>query len=56
LFARHFDDPVDALRASSGTLVPWGCLLMSWRGNPTLAHGGLSLLEAAVPFIEISKP
>ena len=30
-----------------------------WRsagGYPTLAHGGLSLLEVAVPFIEISKP
>jgi hypothetical protein len=29
-----------------------------WRsagGYPTLAHGGLSLLEVAVPFIEISK-
>jgi hypothetical protein len=30
-----------------------------WRsagGYPTLAHGGLSLLEVAVPFIELSKP
>ena len=30
-----------------------------WRsagGYPTLAHGGLSLLEVTVPFIEISKP
>ena len=30
-----------------------------WRsqgGYPTLAHGGLSLLEAAVPFIEMSRP
>jgi hypothetical protein len=29
-----------------------------WRsagGYPTLAHGGLSLLEVAVPFLEISK-
>jgi len=29
-----------------------------WRsagGYPTLAHGGLSLLEVAVPFIEISR-
>ena len=29
-----------------------------WRshgGYPTMAHGGLSLLEVAVPFIEISK-
>ena len=25
-------------------------------GYPTLAHGGLSLLEVAVPFIELSKP
>jgi len=25
-------------------------------GYPTLAHGGLSLLEIAVPFIELSKP
>ncbi|ESN27582.1 hypothetical protein L369_00772 [Enterobacter sp. MGH 23] len=23
---------------------------------PSLAHGGLSLLEVAVPFIELSKP
>ena len=30
-----------------------------WRsagGYPTLAHGGLSLLEVTVPFIELSKP
>lgn len=30
-----------------------------WRspgGYPTLAHGGLSLLEVAVPFIEMSRP
>ena len=30
-----------------------------WRnqgGYPTLAHGGLSLLETAVPFIELSRP
>ena len=30
-----------------------------WRirgGFPTLAHGGLSLLEVAVPFIELSRP
>ena len=30
-----------------------------WRspgGYPTLAHGGLSLLEVAVPFIELSRP
>jgi hypothetical protein len=30
-----------------------------WRsagGYPTLAHGGLSLMEVAVPFIELSKP
>jgi hypothetical protein len=29
-----------------------------WRsagGYPTLAHGGLSLLEVAAPFVEISK-
>ena len=25
-------------------------------GYPTLAHGGLSLLEVAVPFIELSRP
>jgi putative DNA primase/helicase len=25
-------------------------------GYPTLAHGGLSLLEVAVPYIELSKP
>lgn len=25
-------------------------------GYPTLAHGGLTLLEVAVPWIEISKP
>ena len=30
-----------------------------WRnqgGYPTLAHGGLSLLETAVPFVELSRP
>ncbi len=26
------------------------------RQYPSLAHGGLSLLEVAVPFIELSKP
>ena len=25
-------------------------------GYPALAHGGLSILEVAVPFIEISRP
>lgn len=31
------------------------CKWRSTGGYPTLAHGGLSLLEVAVPFIEISK-
>lgn len=39
----------------------WNMVLgrKKWRsqgGYPSLAHGGLSLLEVAVPFIELSKP
>ena len=39
----------------------WNLVLgrKKWRsqgGYPSLAHGGLSLLEVAVPFIELSKP
>lgn len=39
----------------------WNIVLgrKKWRsqgGYPSLAHGGLSLLEVAVPFIELSKP
>ena len=56
---QHWVPPLSqALTTQHGT---WNIVLgrKKWRspgGYPSLAHGGLSLLEVAVPFIELSKP
>ncbi len=56
---QHWVPPLSqALTTQHGN---WNIVLgrKKWRsqgGYPSLAHGGLSLLEVAVPFIELSKP
>jgi len=56
--AHHWVPPISlCLQTAHGT-NQFALGRRKWRsagGYPTLAHGGLSLLEVAVPFIEISK-
>lgn len=56
--AHHWSPPISlSLKNSNGT-NQFALGRRKWRsagGYPTLAHGGLSLLEVAVPFIELSK-
>jgi len=56
--AQHWSPPISlCLQTANGT-NQFALGRRKWRsagGYPTLAHGGLSLLEVAVPFIEISK-
>ena len=56
--SRHWSPPISlSLKTANGT-NHFALGRRKWRsagGYPTLAHGGLSLLEVAVPFIEISK-
>ena len=51
--------PIDVVLETPSTPYTFVLGRRKWRspgGYPTLAHGGLSLLEVAVPFIELSKP
>lgn len=56
--AHHWVPPISlCLQTASGT-NQFALGRRKWRsagGYPTLAHGGLSLLEVTVPFIELSK-
>jgi hypothetical protein len=56
--ANHWSPPISlCLQTANGT-NQFALGRRKWRsagGYPTLAHGGLSLLEVAVPFIELAK-
>lgn len=56
--AHHWVPPISLCLQSTHGTNQFAVGRRKWRsagGYPTLAHGGLSLLEVAVPFIEISK-
>jgi hypothetical protein len=56
--AHHWVPPISLCLQSAHGTNQFALGRRKWRsagGYPTLAHGGLSLLEVAVPFIEISK-
>jgi hypothetical protein len=56
--AQHWSPPISLGLQNSNGIHQFALGRRKWRsagGYPTLAHGGLSLLEVAVPFIEISK-
>jgi len=56
--AQHWSPPISLCLESAHGVNQFALGRRKWRssgGYPTLAHGGLSLLEVAVPFIEISK-
>jgi hypothetical protein len=54
----HWSPPISLCLQNGNGSNQFALGRRKWRsagGYPTLAHGGLSLLEVAVPFIEISK-
>lgn len=54
----HWSPPISLCLQSAHGVNQFALGRRKWKsagGYPTLAHGGLSLLEVAVPFIEISK-
>lgn len=54
----HWSPPISLCLQTANGINQFALGRRKWRssgGYPTLAHGGLSLLEVAVPFIEISK-
>jgi hypothetical protein len=54
----HWLPPISLCLKTANGINQFALGRRKWRsagGYPTLAHGGLSLLEVAVPFIEISK-
>jgi hypothetical protein len=56
--AHHWSPPISLRLQTANGINQFALGRRKWRsagGYPTLAHGGLSLLEVAVPFIEISK-
>lgn len=56
--ANHWVPPISLNLQTTHGLNHFALGRRKWRsagGYPTLAHGGLSLLEVAVPFIEISR-
>jgi hypothetical protein len=56
--AHHWSPPISLSLKTANGMNHFALGRRKWRsagGYPTLAHGGLSLLEVAVPFIEISK-
>jgi hypothetical protein len=56
--AHHWSPPISLGLQTANGFNQFVLGRRKWRsagGYPTLAHGGLSLLEVAVPFIEISK-
>lgn len=56
--AHHWSPPISLCLQTANGINQFALGRRKWRsagGYPTLAHGGLSLLEVAVPFIEISK-
>jgi hypothetical protein len=56
--AHHWSPPISLCLQSANGFNQFALGRRKWRstgGYPTLAHGGLSLLEVVVPFIEISK-
>jgi len=56
--AHHWVPPISLCLQSAHGTNQFALGRRKWRsagGYPTLAHGGLSLLEVAVPFIEISR-
>jgi hypothetical protein len=56
--AHHWSPPISLCLHSTHGINQFALGRRKWRsagGYPTLAHGGLSLLEVVVPFIEISK-
>ncbi len=55
----HWTPPISLRLRTSNGMNQFALGRRKWKsagGYPTLAHGGLSLLEVAVPFIELSKP
>jgi hypothetical protein len=56
--AQHWSPPISLCLQNGNGSNHFALGRRKWRsagGYPTLSHGGLSLLEVAVPFIEISK-
>jgi hypothetical protein len=56
--AHHWSPPISFSFQSAHGVNQFALGRRKWRsagGYPTLAHGGLSLLEVAVPFIELSR-
>jgi len=56
--AQHWSPPISLCLQTTNGINQFALGRRKWRsagGYPTLAHGGLSLLEVAVPFIEISE-
>jgi hypothetical protein len=54
----HWSPPISLCLQTAHGINRFALGRRKWRsagGYPTLAHGGLSLLEVAVPFIELSK-
>jgi hypothetical protein len=54
----HWVPPISLCLDTSNGVNQFALGRRKWRssgGYPTLAHGGLSLLEVSVPFIELSK-
>jgi len=54
----HWSPPISLCLKNANSSNQFALGRRKWRsagGYPTLSHGGLSLLEVAVPFIEISK-
>jgi hypothetical protein len=54
----HWAPPISLTMQTANGINQFALGRRKWRssgGYPTLAHGGLSLLEVAVPFMEISK-
>jgi hypothetical protein len=56
--AHHWVPPISLSLQTASDICQFALGRRKWRstgGYPTLAHGGLSLLEVTVPFIEFSK-
>jgi hypothetical protein len=56
--AHHWSPPISLCLETTNGTNQFALGRRKWRsagGYPTLSHGGLSLLEVSVPFIEISK-
>jgi len=55
----HWSPPISLCLKTEHGMFQFALGRRKWKagsGYPTLAHGGLSLLEVAVPFVELSKP